>query len=149
MKTIGTKGCVKNMRLMIDTNIILDLIFKRNDYINISELFRNLNTKNIEIFVSASSVTDLFYIMKRITHDIQKTYQLLGYVLKLVTVLPATSEDITCAFQQNWKDFEDCVLYTIAQKNRISAIISNNKKDFEDDTLPIYTASEYLNQNRR
>lgn len=132
------------MKLMIDTNILLDLLFQRNDFANIQALFRFLNTSDNEAYISASSVTDLFYIVRRSTHDTQKTYELLEHILELVTILPATSKDISCAFQQKWRDFEDCVLYTIAQKNGISAIISNNKKDFEDNAIQIYTAKEYL-----
>ena len=133
------------MKLMIDTNILLDLLFQRNDYESIATLFRSLETSETEACISASTVTDLFYIIRRTTHDTEKTYELLAHILELVTVLPATATDITNAFECKWKDFEDCVLYTIALKNGISAIISNNKKDFEDNTIPVCTAKEYLN----
>ena len=136
------------MKLMIDTNIILDLLFKRNDFSNISTLFRSLDESGDEACISASSVTDLFYIIRKLTHDTQKTYELLEYVLEIVSILPVTPTDIVCAFQNKWKDFEDCVLYTVAQKNNISAIISNNKKDFEDSTIQIYTAKDYLDTMR-
>ena len=48
------------MKLLIDTNVLLDLIFKRSGYDNSIKLFKKIREKEIISYITASSVTDLF-----------------------------------------------------------------------------------------
>ena len=48
------------------------------------------------------------------------------------------------AFEKGWKDFEDCVQVTIAQNNKMDYIITNNKKDYVNSSLPVLSPQEYL-----
>jgi predicted nucleic acid-binding protein len=70
-------------------------------------------------------------------HDTEKTYMFMENIFKLVEVLAVTERDIQVAFQQRWKDFEDCVQFVTAKNNHVDYIITVNHKDFEDVTLPV------------
>ena len=96
---------------MIDTNVILDMVLKRKDY-NISiKLFQKIDAYNIEAYITASTITDLFYIIRKETQDMEQTYLIMGNILKLVRILAVSGNDIQEAFLRKWKDFEDCVQY--------------------------------------
>lgn len=135
------------MELLIDTNVLLDLILKRKNYEQASLLFKKTRELNMRTYISASSVTDLFYIIRRQTHDVDKTYEIMGQIFKLVYVLSVTGEDIETSFGKRWKDFEDCVQYVTAYSNRMNYIISSNTKDFEEKDVKVLTIEEFLKEN--
>lgn len=132
------------MELLIDTNVLLDLVLKRDNYLQASELFERIDKLGINAYISASAVTDLFFIIRRQTHDVEKTYQIMNKLLKLVSVLSVTSDDITSAFERKWRDFEDCVQYVTALNNHMGYIISSNTKDFEENKLQVLTIDDFL-----
>lgn len=65
---------MENMKLLIDTNVILDMFFQRNGSDNSMKLFRKIRDNGDSAYISASSVTDLFYIIRKEVHDMEKTY---------------------------------------------------------------------------
>lgn len=98
----------------------------------------------IDACITASSVTDLFYIIRKETHDIGHTYEVMENVFKLVFVLSVTEKEIQNAFFQKWKDFEDCVQYMTAKNNGADYIITVNVKDYADAELPVRTPSAWI-----
>jgi len=62
------------MKLLIDTNVLLDMVIKRNGYDISVKLFRKIREQGILACITASSVTDLFYIIRKETHDTERTY---------------------------------------------------------------------------
>ena len=132
------------MNLLIDTNVILNMVFKRCGFDDAVILFRKIKESNNNAFVTASTVTDLFYIIRKEMHDTDKTYAVMENIFKLVGVLAVTEEDIQLAFEQKWKDFEDCVQYTTAKNNRMDYIVTANQKDYEDSTLVVVSPKECM-----
>lgn len=118
------------MKLLIDTNVILDIIFNRKGCEAAINLFKRAEQDRSSIYITASVVTDLFYIIRKETHNTEKTYEILKNVFKLTKIISVTEQDIMEAFEKGWKDFEDCVQVTIAQNNKMDYIITNNKKDW-------------------
>lgn len=135
---------MENMKLLIDTNVILDMFFQRNGSDNSMKLFRKIRDNGDSAYISASSVTDLFYIIRKEVHDMEKTYVIMENIFKLVSVLSVTEKDIQDAFRLKWKDFEDCVQYMVAKSNSVDYIITSNQKDYVDSLLPVLTPQECI-----
>ena len=132
------------MKLLIDTNVILDIIFNRKGCEAAINLFKRAEQDRSSIYITASVVTDLFYIIRKETHNTEKTYEILKNVFKLTKIISVTEQDIMEAFEKGWKDFEDCVQVTIAQNNKMDYIITNNKKDYVNSSFPVLSPQEYL-----
>lgn len=132
------------MKLLIDTNVILDMVFQRKGCDDSIRLFRQINDSGNAAYISASSVTDLFYIIRKELHDTEQTYTVMENIFKLVTVLSVTEKDIRDALGQRWKDFEDCVQYMTGKNSEVDFIITANRKDYEDDSLPVRTPVEWV-----
>ena len=130
------------MDLLIDTNIILNLVFQRDGYEKDAELLKKISKKGYMAYITASTVTDLFYIIRKSLHDTEATYSTMEYIFKLVNVLGVLPEDITDAFQCRWKDFEDCVQYTTAINNNINYVITENVKDYKESSEHIVITPE-------
>lgn len=132
------------MKLLIDTNVILDMVLKRSGCDISMNLFRKVKETGASAYITASSVTDIFYIIRKETHDTSRTYVIMENIFRLVAVLSVTEKDIQDAFGQKWKDFEDCVQYMTGKNSGMDYIITVNCKDYADAHLPIITPAAWI-----
>ena len=135
------------MKIMCDTNIILDVLLEREPFVDDSYKVLSLCEKHrIDGFVSASSVTDIYYLVRKYTHSTDLAYKAVGKLLEIVKVCSVTNNDVLTAFQKKAKDFEDCLMATCTKSIRCDCILTRNKKDFEEFDIPLLTPSELLQQ---
>ncbi|MDL2262507.1 PIN domain-containing protein [Bacteroidales bacterium OttesenSCG-928-I21] len=133
-------------RLLIDTNIIVDLLAKRADFYQESqELFTLADEKNISLFISALTFANTHYILMR-DLNAEEARKILIKFKTLVEILPLEDKILELALASDFNDFEDAIQYHTALDNRLDAIITRNKKDFKKSVLPVLTAREYLNK---
>ena len=133
------------MRLMIDTNILLDVLIQRTEFFDNSKAVLALcENREVEGFVSASAITDIFYITKKALGSVEDTYRVIGSILNIVRVLTVTNDDVLSAFQAKAKDFEDCLMATCAKSNKCDGIVTRNKKDFLSFGVTLYSPEELL-----
>lgn len=133
------------MRLMIDTNIFLDVMAKREPFFADSKAVLELcESKKVYGFLSASSATDIFYLVRRQLHSVELAYKALGSVLDIAKVLAVTNEDVLNAYIQRAPDFEDCLMATCAKANKCDAIVTRNKKDFLNFGITLFSPEELL-----
>ena len=131
------------MRLMIDTNIILDVLLERGPFFEQSRNVLNLcESKDIYGFISASTATDIFYIIRKALGSTDETYTALGHILNIVKVLTVTNDDVNQAFLQKSRDFEDCLLATCAKSNKCDGIVTRNKRNFLSFDIMLYSPDE-------
>lgn len=133
------------MRLMIDTNIFLDVLIKREPFYTDSKAVLELcENKKIYGFISASNAIDIFYLIHRQLHNIDLAYKALGSAFDIAKVLTVTNDDVLNAYIQRALDFEDCLLATCAIANKCDAIVTRNKKDFLTFEITLLTPEEVL-----
>ena len=126
------------MRMMIDTNVILDVLLQREPfYTGSKKVLRLCEQKKILGFVSASTITDIFYITRKATGSVDETYRVISSILKFVNVLSVSNDDVNRALQIKASDFEDCLLAVCAKSNKCDAIVTRNAKDFEPFDIPL------------
>ena len=133
------------MKLLIDTNVLIKYIIADEECFeecrNIVE--RAIDCDDYEI-ISASAMTDIFYIVNKMKKDSFETQDIISNLLNVIHVATVTEEDIKDALRLRWKDFEDAVQYTVAESNGVDCIITRNKGDFEEDAIPCYSPQDFL-----
>ena len=83
------------MTILIDTNIILDALLKREQFLEKSSHIILLSEKKIiDGYVTASAITDIFYITNITLKDKKKTMILLKNLLKTIKIAPVTEGEI-------------------------------------------------------
>lgn len=133
------------MRVMVDTNIVLDVLLKREVFFEQSRAVLSLcEERKIQGFVSASAVTDIFYLTRKALGSLEDTYKVISSLLNILKVLTVTNQDVILAFQQKARDFEDCLLATCAKSNKCDGIVTRNKRDFITFGVTLYTPKELL-----
>lgn len=135
------------MKLFLDTNIILDFFLAREPYAETAlHLFQTAQEKNIPLYISASSATDIYYLLHKNLEDKEQVLTIFGDLLKIVHIADVLATTIFEAYNLGWKDFEDAVQYCAAQNIASDYIITHNTKDFSFSSIPVYTPEEFLNQ---
>ncbi|MGN1114367.1 MAG: PIN domain-containing protein [Oscillospiraceae bacterium] len=133
------------MKIMCDTNVILDVLLDREPFSDDSYKVLSLCEEHyLEGFVSASAITDIYYLVRKYTHSTEAAYMALGKLLEIVKVCSVTNEDVLTAFQIKARDFEDCLVATCAKSINCNYIVTRNKKDFEGFDIPLVTPSELI-----
>ena len=133
------------MRLMIDTNIFLDVLTQREPfYTDSKEVLKRCESKKVQGFLPASCVTDIFYLVHRYLHSTEMAYKALGSVLDIAKVLSVTNDDVLNAYLTRAADFEDCLLATCAKSNKCDAIVTRNKKDYLTFGITLLSPEELL-----
>ena len=134
------------MKIMCDTNIILDVLLEREPFVEDSYQILSLcEQRKLEGFVSASSITDIYYLVRKYTHSTELAYKAIGKLLEIVKVCSVTNNDVLIAYQKKAKDFKDCLVATCAQSIQCDYIVTRNTKDFKEFDLPSITPAELLN----
>lgn len=135
------------MKIMCDTNIIIDVLLEREPFVEDSYQVLSLCEEHkIDGFISASSITDIYYLVRKYTHSTELAYNAVGKLLEIVKVCNVTNNDVLIAFQKTAKDFEDCLVATCAKSIHCDFIVTRNKKDFEEFDIPVLTPAELLSQ---
>ena len=133
------------MTVLIDTNVILDVLLKREQFLEKSANVVLLSEKKIiNGYVSASAVTDIFYITNTSYKDKQKTMSLLKELLKTVSIAAVTETEIFRAIDLNWNDFEDAVQYSAGEVIRADYIITRDVGGYKDNVIPAMQPGDFL-----
>ena len=134
-------------KILIDTDIILDLLMKRKPYYQPSvKLFKLIENKKVIGYVSSLIFTNLFYIIRKVEGN-EKARNSLKKLKLLVKVLAVDDKIIELGLSSDFKDFEDSIQYYVALENGIKKIITRNVDDYKYSKLPVFTAEEYINLN--
>ncbi len=132
-------------KLFIDTNIIIDLLAKREPfYDEAAMLFTLADKQKISLSVSALAFANTNYILLQ-SKKPEDAKLILRKLKLIVQVLSLDEKIVGLSLNDNdFKDYEDAIQYFIALENGVDAIITRNLKDFQKAKLPIMTAAQFL-----
>ena len=123
-------------KLLIDTNVIIDLLAKRDKfYIDSLKLFSLADRNEVELYVSTLSIANSYYLL----NDVMKLKNVRSIIRKfkvLVNSYSLNDKIIELALNdKNFKDFEDGIQYYTALEANCKVIVTRNTKDFKKSSL--------------
>ena len=135
------------MRLLVDTNVFLDLILKREDKCKDALKFFIWCQKNKnQTYITSMSLRDIEYIAMRCLHDKKKAKVVLMDVYSLCTkVIGISGDSAINSIYEDYKDYEDELIVQAAKEEMLDAIITNNIKDFDNRGVPVFTPKGIVN----
>lgn len=135
------------MKVMVDTNIIIDVYQNRTSFAPASAKILKLSeSKKITGVVTASTVTDIYFILGRHIKDHALLKTLVKKMLTTVTVADVLASDITEAFKLPMDDFEDALFAQCGKRVKADYIISRNTVDFIHSPIPAIEPDDFLNK---
>lgn len=133
------------MKILIDTNIVLDVMLKRDPFYRASAEVLGLSKRNdIEEYVSASAITDIHYLAYRQLRDKGAVRKLMKELLTVVSIASVSEQEIENALDLEWSDFEDSVQYSVAFLQEMDGIVTRNPNDYKDAEIKVWKPEELL-----
>jgi predicted nucleic acid-binding protein len=131
-------------KIFLDTNVILDYLLARSPYdADAKRFFVDAELGKIELFASALTFCNMSYIVRKLKTPAE-FQALLSDLLQLIAVTSIDGLVLHQAIAANYKDFEDAVQYQSALNTYgLTHLVTRNKADFTETTLPIFSPSEY------
>lgn len=135
------------MTVFLDSNIILDILLKNADFYEESKKVLELSdSKPIDFYVSAASITDIFYILNKRLNNKEETKRHLQDLLEIVSVSGIDEACIKNALNSSWKDFEDAVQHESSIQIGADYLVTRNTDDFKSSMVRIISPSEFLKE---
>ncbi|MBQ3290976.1 MAG: PIN domain-containing protein [Mogibacterium sp.] len=133
------------MKALIDTCVILDYLQAREPFFDDAlNLFISVANNEFGGYVTANSMTDLYYIIHRHTHSVIESKKYLADLTQLLSVIDTTSEDCLRALHMNNADYEDAVMMASARSFGMEHIITRNIADYHDSPVAAITPAAFL-----
>ena len=130
--------------LFLDTNIVMDLLDKRQPFcMDAARLFAIAYHKRVQLIVAPITYTTASYLLSK-NNKSEEVRAILANFRQLVHVATTDERVIDDALASRFNDFEDAVQYYTAIKAKADVIITRNGKDFAASKIPVMNAAEYL-----
>lgn len=118
------------MTVLIDTNVVLDILLNRQPWYTNAALIFGLSQRNlIKSYVSASAITDIFYITQK-EHGKKSARKAIQRLLRVFYPATVTDRNIYQALELEWDDFEDTVQFIVGENLSADFIVTRNPHDF-------------------
>lgn len=139
------------MRVLVDTNVFLDAILKREPFFEDSkDFFTYFKSHRHWLYVSSMSFRDIEYVLRKVEKDpIERKRTLTSIYSFIHKIIDIGADDVINDLFDDYKDFEDGLLIESAKRNMLDAIITNNKDDFLDADIPAFTPREVVDYLKR
>lgn len=134
------------MRLLLDTSALIDLFARRQPFFADCERLLTMRAfGDAELWVSAKSYTDVFYLLKK-AFDAATVQKMFLKSLEHMNVCSIDGNDIARAASLAWADFEDCLVYVAAEKVKADYVVTRDAGGFSASRIPVRSASEFFEE---
>ena len=134
------------MKVLIDTNIILDVLCDRTEFLEASSrVWKYCEINKISGVISAISVPNIVYILRK-ELDPDKTKEIIDRLLLIFDVAELKAEDLRKAAEMKTSDYEDAIQMCCADRINADFIVTRNIRDFVSSPVPAVKPSELLDR---
>lgn len=125
------------LRVLVDTNVILDYICMREPYTETAKkIIEACQRRELVGCIAAHSVTNIFYILRK-NFSVEERRLLLQDICRLFEVEGIDEYKLKSALKnENFEDFEDCLQMECAKGCHADYIVTRNIKDFGKSDIP-------------
>ncbi len=114
-------------KVLVDTNIVLDALTGRKPfYENAEKILLLAAEEKIQGYITASSVTDIYYLVQKNVSD-QKARQTLHNLFQLVMVIDVKGKDCEQALELPIEDYEDALIATCAARAKMDYLVTRDE----------------------
>ena len=134
------------MKVLIDTNVILDVLCGRAEFLEASSrVWKYCEINKLSGVISALSVPNIVYILRK-ELDPDKTKEIIDRILLIFDVAELKAEDLRKAAEMKTSDFEDAIQMCCADRINADFIVTRNIRDFVSSPVPAVKPSELLDR---
>ena len=133
------------MRVVVDNNVVVDALIPNAQFeADAQEILRLASIKEIDGFVSVNSLTDIFYVLRKI-HGFEKAKAMIKKLFLVFDIIGVEPDDCTRALDLPMSDFEDALIAVCAVKANAVYVVSRDEKFIKAQTgVKVITPKQLL-----
>lgn len=133
------------VKIFLDTNVVLDIIGKREPFYEDAKLFLNLHAEGLaQLQIAESSLGNLYYLTFNV-YKLPFSEFILSEFIQVCEVISGGKDVIPQSINSDFKDKEDALQYFTALRNKSDFLITRDIKDFKTATeIPVMTPKQFF-----
>lgn len=132
------------MKVLIDTNVIVDALTSREPWKESAEkIFLMAANRIMDVYITASSATDIYYLVRKCLHSAEQAKQVMGKLFSLMGILAVAEDECVDALASAVSDYEDAVIERTAVKAGMDYIITRNVKDYQGAMIKVMLPDDF------
>lgn len=134
------------MRVLFDTNVLLDALLAHEPFVvNAAFLLTAVEAGQIEGFMSATTVTDVHYLVRRQTQSAEIAIDAVTRLLNLMEIAAVDREVLQQAIGLRLTDFEDAVQIACAIRLGLNVIATRDVDGFTNSPIAVLSSEDLRN----
>lgn len=130
------------MKVLIDANIVLDYLLRRDEGNYAEQIIEKCYNGSIIGYIAFHSISIIWYILEK--NKVENRRDMIYNICDILEVVSISNEDIKKAIKwEEFKDFEDCLQEICAETIGADYIITNNVGDFKLANIKAIVAKEF------
>lgn len=137
-------------KLFVDSDVVIDYFTDREPHANpASELFELNEQGNVKLYLSAISINNIYYIVRRFLGH-KKSLEVIETLTEMTEIIGTTKAEIVQALKNDFSDYEDSIQYSSALTIKgLDAIITRNIKDYKNSSIAVLTPLNFLKMKEK
>ena len=133
------------MRVLVDTNVIIDWLLNRvKNGKDAETAMRYIIAGNAEGYVTSHSLTDLYFCIRK-EFSKQDRQKLLRFIVSKFHIISENEIDFkTVLLEEDLADLEDSLQMQCAKKENLDYIITENIRDFMNSSVKVLSTNDFL-----
>lgn len=99
----------------------------------------------IDMYITASSATDIYYLIRKHLHNASVAKQVMGKLFSLMGILEVGENECIEALASQIADYEDAVAEKVEARNSMEYIVTHNIKDYQFTNVKVILPEEFIN----
>ena len=139
------------MRVLLDTNVIIDVLQRREPWFeNGKAIFLAVAANKITGCITAKEATDIHYISRKQFKGQEnvdfKARKVMKKLFSLFELIDTLGTDCKNALVLANNDFEDAVMIESASRALVDCIVTRNAEHFSDSPVTVYSPEEFVSE---
>ncbi|WP_350455354.1 PIN domain-containing protein [Slackia heliotrinireducens] len=123
------------MKICFDANVVIDLFAQTDNVGGAVFSYDVANARRFDACVSASSLSDIAYVLHRRGLEGAKVNRAIEAMFDLFDVIDINGQDGIRALKSPMKDFEDALIAESCARCGVDCIVTRNTKDFRESPV--------------
>ena len=138
------------MKIVVDTNILLDAIAERKPFDeDAKKIMQLIVEEKVEGFITANSITDIYYIARKALSD-AKAREAIHHILNLFSIIDVSGKDCEAALSFPLNDYEDALIVICGKKVKADYILTRDENFLKSsDALNVILPRELFSKNEQ
>ncbi len=132
------------MRVLFDSDVVLDLVLDREPFAEDAAALFELNERGrIRGYASGVTIVNVFYVTRK-NKGAAAARLAVGELLAILSVCPIDQNVLKDAHRLPFSDYEDAVQHACAEAVQLEAVVTRNLEDYKNAALPVFAPADFL-----